>query len=84
MGELYVGVMSGTSQDGVDTALVELDANRSRIHQATTTPYPDELRTRIAKLLTEPRTSLQELGQLDVAVGRFFAQCVVRLAKYRL
>jgi len=81
MGELYLGVMSGTSQDGVDAAIVEFDAAGSQIHRATTTPYPEELRARIAKLLTEPQISLQELGKLDVAVGRFFAQCIVKLVE---
>jgi len=81
MGELYVGVMSGTSQDGVDAALVELDATKTRIHGAATTPYPDELRGRIINLITEPRVSLRELGELDVAIGRFFAQCVLKLVQ---
>ena len=67
MGELYLGVMSGTSQDGVDAAIVEFDAAGSQIHRATTTPYPEELRARIAKLLTEPKISLQERGKLDAS-----------------
>ena len=79
MGELYLGVMSGTSQDGVDVALVEFDAATHRLHRAATTPYPDTLRRRIAALLGDARTPLRELGEVDAALGRFFAQCVVRL-----
>ena len=79
MGELYLGLMSGTSQDGVDAALVALDSTDHKIHLTATTPYPDALRKRIAALLGEPRTSLQELGALDVAIGGFFARCVERL-----
>ena len=81
MSDRYVGVMSGTSQDGVDAALVEIAAASANIHQAATTPYPDELRTRLASLMTEPRVSLQELGELDVAIGRFFGQCVLKLVE---
>ena len=81
MGELYLGVMSGTSQDGVDAAIVEFHDAGSQIHHATTTPYPEELRARIARLLTKPQVSLQELGKLDVAVGRFFAQCILQLVE---
>ncbi len=79
MSELYVGLMSGTSQDGVDAALVEFDGSRSTVHLAATTPYSDDLKKRIADLIGEPRASLRELGELNVAVGRFFAQCVLQL-----
>ena len=79
MGEFYLGLMSGTSQDGVDAALVKLDDRDSKIHRTATTPYPDTLRRRIETLLATPEVSLEELGGLDVAIARFFADCVVRL-----
>ena len=79
MGEFYLGLMSGTSQDGVDAALVKLDDRDSKIHRTATTPYPDTLRRRIEALLATPEVSLEELGGLDVAIARFFADCVVRL-----
>ena len=79
MGELYLGLMSGTSQDGVDAALVELDPDVHRIRRTSTTPYPESLRRRIEALLATPSVSLEELGGLDVAIAGFFADCVVRL-----
>lgn len=79
MGEFYVGLMSGTSQDGVDAALVTLDSTSYKIHRTATTPYPDTLRRRIVALVDVPRVSLEELGGLDVAIGSFFAQCALRL-----
>lgn len=81
MGEHYLGLMSGTSQDGVDAALVTLDSNDYMVHLTATTPYPDELRQRIEALLAESQVSLRELGQLDVAIGVFFAQCATRLLR---
>ena len=79
MGELYLGLMSGTSQDGVDAALVKLDAGNHEILRASTTSYPEPLRRRIEALLATPEVSLEELGGLDVAIGGFFADCVARL-----
>ncbi len=45
----------------------------------TTTPFPPDLHTRLRKLVETPQTSLRELGALDVAVGRFFAECALGL-----
>ena len=79
MGELYLGLMSGTSQDGVDAALITLDSGNYEIQRTSTTPYPESLRQRIESLLITPDVSLEELGGLDVAIAGFFADCVVRL-----
>ena len=79
MRDLYVGVMSGTSLDGIDAVLVEFDAKRVQIHHAVTTPYSSELRTKILGLINKPRVSLQKLGELDVAVGYFFSECISNL-----
>ena len=79
MGELYLGLMSGTSQDGVDAALVTMGSAGYTVHRTATTPYPEELHRRIEALLRDRQPFLHELGQLDVAIGDFFAQCVNRL-----
>ena len=79
MGELYLGLMSGTSQDGVDAALVTIGSTDYTVQRTATTPYPETLHGRIGALLRDPRPSLHELGQLDVAIGNFFARCVNRL-----
>ena len=83
MGELYLGLMSGTSQDGVDAALVTLNSDSYEIQRTSTTPYPESLQRRIESLLATPAVSLKELGGLDVAIAGFFADCVVRLLKDR-
>ena len=81
MGKLYLGLMSGTSQDGVDAVLVKLDSDIHEIQRTSTTPYPDPLRRRIEALLAIPSVSLEELGGLDVVIAEFFADCVLRLLK---
>ncbi|HEX7081731.1 MAG TPA: anhydro-N-acetylmuramic acid kinase [Gammaproteobacteria bacterium] len=73
MTELYVGLISGTSVDGVDAVLVELGTSSFAVRAAETRPFPQNLRNRIAALIDRPETSLAELGALDVALGQFFA-----------
>lgn len=49
-----LGLMSGTSLDGIDIALVETDGeNRVRRGPSATVPYPPEFRNRLRRALTE-------------------------------
>ena len=71
--ERFLGLISGTSADGVDVALVEFDP-QPRISAAATYPYPEALRDRILGLARHaPSVALDELGTLDVAIARHFA-----------
>ena len=79
MRDLFIGVMSGTSLDGIDVVLVEFDKKRVQVHRAATTPYPNGLRKKILGILQQGQISLQELGELDVAVGHFFSECISSL-----
>lgn len=81
MSELFVGMISGTSIDGVDAVLAEIGDDDFRIVAANTTPFPAGLHTRLRKLVETPQTSLRDLGALDVAVGRFFAECALNLIR---
>lgn len=71
----FVGLMSGTSMDGVDGAVCEFEAGAfRRIVGHATGPYPDELRARLLRLQREtPALTLRELAQLDHAVAQTFA-----------
>ncbi|WP_428100048.1 anhydro-N-acetylmuramic acid kinase [Candidatus Rariloculus sp.] len=79
MSELYVGLISGTSIDGVDAVLVMLDEHRCTLVHSRTTPYHKALHERVRTLIDNPTTTLVELGAVDVALGRFFAQCAIDL-----
>jgi anhydro-N-acetylmuramic acid kinase len=79
MSDLFLGMISGTSIDGVDAVLAEIGDDDFRIVGANTTPFPADLHARLRKLVETPQTSLRDLGALDVAVGRFFAECALKL-----
>jgi anhydro-N-acetylmuramic acid kinase len=79
MRELYLGMMSGTSIDGVDAVLTEFHERSCRVLRAATTPFPPALLARLRSIVETPQTTLRELGGLDHAVGEFFADCALRL-----
>ena len=77
MSNLYLGMISGTSVDGVDCVLADFGDRRCEIVAARTHAYPPALRDRVESLIRAPQASLAEIGALDVACGRFFAECAL-------
>lgn len=77
---LYLGLISGTSADGIDAALVAFDAGVPRLHAALTHRWPDPLRERVLAVAQDLSPfDLDTFGHLDVAVGREFAQAAQAL-----
>lgn len=78
-----IGLISGTSTDGIDAALVEITGrgleSRLRLLRFSTYPYPRELRPRLVRLTHEGRVG--ELSRLNVYVGELFARAAIRIAK---
>jgi anhydro-N-acetylmuramic acid kinase len=71
---LYLGMMSGTSMDAIDAALVDFDVTPLRILAASATAFEPDLKRRIAALVDGwNHVSLDELGQIDVALAHAFA-----------
>lgn len=84
MTEYYLGVMSGTSLDGVDIALMDF-ANQPKFIASDFTPMPQEIRQKLTTLLAGGSTSLLNLGELDHQLGLLYADCINRfLQKVRL
>jgi anhydro-N-acetylmuramic acid kinase len=79
--ELFIGVLSGTSVDAVDAALVSFGA-RIELVATHTLPYPPELRAELLRLAVPGENEIDRLGSVDVAVGRHFAQAVNELLAF--
>ena len=77
---LYVGLMSGTSMDGIDAALVAVESGSCRVLAARTRPWDASLKSRVIRLLDCPDAcSLDEIATLDVALGHAFAAATLAL-----
>lgn len=79
-----LGVMSGTSLDGVDLALVNF-SQTPKLIAADFTPMPDTLRVALSQLVKKEETSLQTLGELDHQLALLYADSIQWfLAKHQL
>lgn len=69
----YLGLISGTSADGVDAALVRFEP-RLEVIAARTAPYDESLRQRILGLTAaRAAIALDDYGRLDSEIGVHFA-----------
>ena len=72
-----LGMISGTSMDGIDAAAVDFELDGRTLHgrvlHGGTAPYSDGLRSRLAAALPPATTTLEEVCRLDTAVGQEFA-----------
>jgi len=73
--EKYIGIMSGTSLDGVDVVLCEIDADSCELVSSLEYPMPLELRSDILSMI-EGKSTLEEVGQIDHRLGLLFTQAV--------
>jgi anhydro-N-acetylmuramic acid kinase len=78
---LYIGLMSGTSADAVDAALVEFDSDQPKVLAASSTPLPSQLRTRILSLYEPGPDEIDCLGTLDRELAEGFASAALQLLK---
>lgn len=72
--ELFLGLISGTSADGIDVALVDFADDQCQLVLGRTYPWHGALRERLVALgQGGDASSLDELGTLDVQVALAFA-----------
>jgi len=76
------GLMSGTSADGVDAAIVDISERRVRVAAFETYPYRAALRKQVLRLCQPESARLDEICHYNHVLGEVFAQAVVRLCEH--
>lgn len=77
---LYIGLISGTSADGIDAALVRFREGKPQTLASHAHPWPAALRERmLAVAQSEAALDLDAWGRLDVEIGHQFADATMHL-----
>ena len=76
MASLYVGVMSGTSLDGADAALVDFSTEVPRTLAFATIPFTRELRERLLSLSSPGHDSMELAGRVSLELADLYARAV--------
>jgi anhydro-N-acetylmuramic acid kinase len=73
---LYIGVMSGTSLDGADAALVDFSQRAPRTLGFSTVPFPEELRRELMALSRPGSDPLDLAGRVSIELAEVYARAV--------
>ncbi len=82
MTSLYIGLMSGTSVDSIDAALLDLsDPSKLRLLATHNHAIPQTIKRLIHKLCQPSDNEIETMGRLDRDLGRLFAEAATTLLK---
>ena len=75
---LILGLMSGTSADGIDVALVRIGPRGASLEAFAAFPFPAAVRAAILRLAEGAPASTREISQLNFRLGEIFAAAALR------
>jgi anhydro-N-acetylmuramic acid kinase len=76
---LHIGLISGTSTDAVDAAIVDVSPRRVELIACHGEPIPESLRTALRSVIDNQLIDRSTFWQLDVRVGELFARAASAL-----
>lgn len=82
---LIIGLMSGTSLDGLDVALCRISGSglqtKVKLEAFHTWPYQPVFKDRILEVFAKPQVDFQKLTELNSVIGRTHGQLVLKSLK---
>ncbi|MBP6080644.1 MULTISPECIES: anhydro-N-acetylmuramic acid kinase [unclassified Providencia] len=75
----YIGVMSGTSLDGVDVVLAAISDKFVAEQSSLSVAFPVELKKRILNICQGQEATLSEIGKIDRELGTLYAEAINQL-----
>ncbi|GAA6203779.1 MULTISPECIES: anhydro-N-acetylmuramic acid kinase [Thalassotalea] len=75
----YIGVMSGTSADGVDIALVDFSSGNVQLKAHWYQAYNDQLHQKITALYDSGDNEIDRMGNLSVELAHYFSHAIHHL-----
>ena len=79
MKNLFIGLMSGTSVDSIDSALVNIDRGSFELLESNSSLINKDLKKRIFEAVNSAEISNVEIEELDVELGKAFGETANRL-----
>ncbi|SHE19668.1 anhydro-N-acetylmuramic acid kinase [methanotrophic endosymbiont of Bathymodiolus puteoserpentis (Logatchev)] len=80
--EYYIGLMSGTSLDGIDAGLYDFSKKQARVINFYYQPYSQKIKQKIHALSnTYHAISLSDFGELDSLLGTLYAEACINLLR---
>jgi len=80
--EYYIGLMSGTSVDGIDAGLYDFAKNQAQVIDFYYHPYSQQIKQKVhAQCNTHNTISLSDYGELDSLLGLLYAEACINLLK---
>ncbi|MBW2471141.1 MAG: anhydro-N-acetylmuramic acid kinase [Deltaproteobacteria bacterium] len=75
------GLMSGTSADGVDVAIVDIDSQSQKLVSFGTVRYPPSLRKAVFALFEPTASGVEDICHYNFVLGDFFAKSLMRICR---
>lgn len=73
----YIGLMTGTSLDGIDAAIVQFDDHKHlKLVDTLGLPYPQQLRLDVVRVSRQMENNWHSLATLDQSLAEAYAQAV--------
>lgn len=79
--QYFAGLMSGTSMDAADAALVDFSGGKPRLIATHRTPLTPELRAALLALCNPGPNEIERMAELDARLGAIFADTALALLK---